>query len=786
LKLILLFFILCILSLYSYADSTDKQNLITQKFVYHASTAGEIYMVWGLKNWNLPENKYWPKSTFIKDNLAYSPMAGKTDSFCITISLQRGSQINFWFLKSKDRNGKKSNELDNYGGMNYYSVFVKDETIRFNDHALSPVIKYYLLHSGLLMSLASGILVFFLIWISGRTLKFRKTYFVTGLWLAALGMSIIIRVQMNGLFGYGRFGFPGTLFSDFLWLLFIGLNLWGLLIITRSNRLINQLTIFLSILVLLISILFSLVNIEIVNKLGRPLNYQWLYYSDFMQAVDAKNAISKTFSKELVLNLSLLLIASLLFGYAASWVLARMNTFKKMAVLWIPIVMLFFLGLYQHKTYHYRNSSTENPFISLITSFIKSERKAQLFSIPLSNESIKYIHDIHTTPDIQKYDTNGLIKNIVLFVFESTPRQFVSLYDSTFDVTPNLKRWKGASVMFSNIYAHIPSTPNTMFSLISGVYPLISYKSAVVENPKINLPSLPNELNKNGWISSLFFSSDLQYSRMDEYAGNQHFEIIKDYKKILCARNKMPQSHTELDGLDDQCLADEYLNWYDSNQNLKRFCILWTNQTHYPYFTQEENPHYTSVNKDLNQYLSALKNGDKAFGILMEGLKKRRVLDSTLVIVIGDHGEAFGTHKQTTHGSKIYEENIHIPCILYNPILFHGGVDQQLGGMIDIPATILHLAGIKKPKEWQGKSLLNPTNLNRTFFIAPYSDFLFGTRTGNWKFIYNASTDESELYNLAADPLELKNLASQYPSRVKSEYEIIAAWVQYHNRHFIP
>lgn len=267
---------------------------------------------------------------------------------------------------------------------------------------------------------------------------------------------------------------------------------------------------------------------------------------------------------------------------------------------------------------------------------------------------------------------------------------------------------------------------------------------------------------------------------MNEYTGNQGFETIKDYKTISCNRKEFRNTYSILDGLDDRCLTDQYFTWHDANQNVPKFSILWTNQTHYPYFTWEE-PAFTA-NKDLNRYLAALKTGDEAFGLLMDGLKKRNLLNSTLVIVIGDHGEAFGSHNQMTHASKIYEENIRIPCILYNPVLFKGSIDQQIGGMIDIPATICHLSGIMAPKEWQGKSLLNETDRNRTFFIAPYSDFLFGTRTGNWKYIYNASTDQSELYDIGSDPLELNNIANKYPAKVKIEHEIIAAWVQYHNK----
>ena len=151
-----------------------------------------------------------------------------------------------------------------------------------------------------------------------------------------------------------------------------------------------------------------------------------------------------------------------------------------------------------------------------------------------------------------------------------------------------------------------------------------------------------------------------------------------------------------------------------------------------------------------------------------------------MVIVVGDHGEAFGTHNQSTHASYIYEENVNIPCIIYSPLLCKGDTSNRIGGLVDIVPTIAGIAGLPIAPEWQGKSLFSPVQHDRAFFITPYSDFLFGSRSSRWKYIYNVLNNKDELYDLVDDPKELKNLSSLHPDIAKREHELIAAWVQYH------
>lgn len=273
----------------------------------------------------------------------------------------------------------------------------------------------------------------------------------------------------------------------------------------------------------------------------------------------------------------------------------------------------------------------------------------------------------------------------------------------------------------------------------------------------------------------------MNYGGMGLFLEKEGFDIVQDFKKINCPYKNFSVEWEYLDGIDDRCMVNSALDWINSTKE-NTFTLCWTMQTHYPYFSSGSEVQFNTNNKSLNRYLNALNNSDKAFGILMDELSKKNMLDETLVFVTGDHGEAFGRHDQITHGSEIYEENLHIPLMLINPKLFHGETDNRIGGLIDIAPTVSHIVGMKSPTEWQGRSLLNNQPKDRAFFFGPYADFLFGTRYGNWKYIYNASTTNSELYDLSKDPKETTNLAAENKALVDSQYQYLAAWIQFHTK----
>jgi lipoteichoic acid synthase len=187
-------------------------------------------------------------------------------------------------------------------------------------------------------------------------------------------------------------------------------------------------------------------------------------------------------------------------------------------------------------------------------------------------------------------------------------------------------------------------------------------------------------------------------------------------------------------------------------------------------------------NKLFNRYLNALHHSDQALGRLLDHLEAQGLADSTLVVVVGDHGEAFGRHNQSGHGSNIYEENMHVPLMFIQPQLFEGEEDFTLGGIKDIGPTIMQILDLPAPAGWQGESLFDKDRHNRVYFFAPWSGFLFGYREDQYKFIYDATNNTTEIYDLAQDPYEITNLAGQLPDRVSAGHLHLAAWGQYHNK----
>jgi arylsulfatase A-like enzyme/Tfp pilus assembly protein PilF len=161
---------------------------------------------------------------------------------------------------------------------------------------------------------------------------------------------------------------------------------------------------------------------------------------------------------------------------------------------------------------------------------------------------------------------------------------------------------------------------------------------------------------------------------------------------------------------------------------------------------------------------------DMALGTLLTALADSG-LDQTIVMAIGDHGEALGDHGEEDHGIFLYESVLRIPWIARLPNSERAGsvVNEQVRA-IDLVPTVLDLAGLQGPTSIDGESVAGvmrgharrdpPASYGETHYPRLHFGWsmLRSIREGMWKYI-DAPTPE--LYDLRADPEERRNLAPE-------------------------
>lgn len=104
------------------------------------------------------------------------------------------------------------------------------------------------------------------------------------------------------------------------------------------------------------------------------------------------------------------------------------------------------------------------------------------------------------------------------------------------------------------------------------------------------------------------------------------------------------------------------------------------------------------MSKIWNRYLNACNHLDTQLQRVLSHLESKGLLDSTIVLVVGDHGEQFMEKGHWGHAGGFQEEEIRAPLILHIP----GRSPEQVTRMtshLDIPATLLPLLGVTNPAE---------------------------------------------------------------------------------------
>jgi arylsulfatase A-like enzyme len=428
------------------------------------------------------------------------------------------------------------------------------------------------------------------------------------------------------------------------------------------------------------------------------------------------------------------------------------------------------------------------------------------------------------------------VPNVLVIVWDAVRARDLSLHGYPRPTSPRLAALAAGGVTFDRAYAPSSYTMPTHASLFTGLWPH-QFSASWAESLDASMPTLAEVLGNRGYRTGAFSANSIYvtwehgllrgFGHVDDY-GTSAGEIARgsallkwlldfDQMRLLIGRYDLPGRR------DAAHVQASFLRWLDRGDGSQPFfAFLNVFDAHGPYLPQapydtlfapagtgsEEHARVrratvaergylmgpASLARQQDLYDGAIAWLDHNLGLLLDTLEQRGVLRNTLVVVLGDHGEAFMEHRTFGHGNDVYTEVIQVPMVMTLPGRVPAGVRVPgVASVRDVPATILSLAGASEgPAPLPGRSLARfwttasagPTPSDTVMAEIdrlPHGERdWYPVRRGNVRSIiagpYQLITvgTEVELYDLVSDPDQRQNLAGR-PEHATTRASLLAA-----------
>jgi arylsulfatase A-like enzyme len=173
--------------------------------------------------------------------------------------------------------------------------------------------------------------------------------------------------------------------------------------------------------------------------------------------------------------------------------------------------------------------------------------------------------------------------------------------------------------------------------------------------------------------------------------------------------------------------------------------------------------------ESIRRYLAFVSYEDALFGRVLDAVERNGMWENTIVLYLTDHGDYMGAHGLWAKGLPCFREAYNICAIMGGCGIRQNIQIDSLISMADFATTLLEIAGIKRPTQMVGHSLLGflqgnpPTRWRSEHFTQTNGNEVYGIQRAvwnkKWKYVYNAF-DYDELYDLENDPNELHNVVN--------------------------
>ncbi len=278
----------------------------------------------------------------------------------------------------------------------------------------------------------------------------------------------------------------------------------------------------------------------------------------------------------------------------------------------------------------------------------------------------------------------------------------------TEEVMPNVLEFSKQALVFRNHYSGGNATRFGIFTLVYGVFGTY-WHPFLAEGQS---PVLLDELMKLGYDFRIISSSRLTNPEFRRTAFVNLAAHITDTLPGTMADTRDPE------------LAKTFIQWLDTRDAGRPFyAFLFMDAPHGPYIYPDEfekfspsnkTPNYvTTGRKDavplFNSYRNALFFDDHYTGMILDEVKRRGLLEDTIILITGDHGEEFFETGFWGHTSAFSSYQSRVGFVLYIPGRGHAEIDY-ITSHHDVAPTFLKLLGYTTPPDVysQGRDLLDP------------------------------------------------------------------------------
>lgn len=345
--------------------------------------------------------------------------------------------------------------------------------------------------------------------------------------------------------------------------------------------------------------------------------------------------------------------------------------------------------------------------------------------------------------------------NVLLISLDTVRADRVGCYGYAPAKTPNLDALAARGVRFERAYAHTPFTLPSHATLLTGIHPSghgvhVNFEGAI--HP--DATSLAEVFAKAGYATGAFVACGVLDRRFGLARGFSRYDDLSD--RPLSASDQVERPGGEV--------TRSAVSWLESNAKAPFFAWVHYYDAHDPYQPPE------GFRDFKDPYDGEISFVDAQVGQLTVALARLGKLENTIVVVVADHGEAFGEHGELGHGLLVYDTTMRVPMIFAGPAPIRAGVVvHEPAGLVDVHPTLLALLSWPGTSKLEGRSLAPalqggalPGATLQLESEHPYRYFgwspLYGVLSGPWKYI---RAPEEELFNLVDDPGETKNLGAE-------------------------